>query len=333
MTTESSDQKTQAGAADTVKEIPAAEKARVYKNLIIVGLMLLLSYSSTSPTVTLVTSIAGKTLGNVTFFLNYVFSCLSTLASISVLSNGASKKKILIVGNACLIGFAACNWYVSYFTLIPGTVLFGFGVSVVWIASLMYTSKIAVDYAKRYDLTEKSVASFFTGIVVALASVGYLLGNATTAGVLTLLTSNENNYYNDTDSTDFLNSTNFDKECRTNDAKLEFNFVTVNILRGIIVFYSVLALAIIVLFLDDIDGQISQTTICRAQLLPNFIKNQWQNIVFMAKIFIKKETMLLCLLCFALGAGISFVFTGFTKVNSLSIISNFGSSYCICVHV
>ena len=54
-------------------------KAKVYKNLIVIGLMLLLSFSSTTPTVTLVTSIAGKTLGNITFCLNNVFTCLFNL--------------------------------------------------------------------------------------------------------------------------------------------------------------------------------------------------------------------------------------------------------------
>ena len=288
-------------------------KARVYKNLIVIGLMLLLSFSSTNPTITLVTSIAGKTLGSITFCLNCVFTCLFNFVSISVLSNGASKRKMMIIGNACLIGFAVCNWHISYYTLIPGTVLFGFGVSVVCISSLMYTSKIAVDHAKRCNLIDKSVASFFTGIVIASASAGYLLGSASTAGVLTLLKPHED-YYNDTDITDD-NFTYLDEECHTNDDKLEFNFITVNVLRGMIVFYSILALAVLV-FLDDIDrGPPQAAGTCGPQLLTNFVKNQWQDLVTMAKLFIKKEGISSCLLCFAVGAGVSFMFTRFTKVN------------------
>ena len=291
----------------------ADSKARVYKNLIVVGLMMLLSYSSTNPTLTLVTSIAGKTLGNITFCLNYFFTCLFIFASISVLNNGVSKKKVMITGNVCLIGFAVCNWYVSYYTLIPGTVLFGCGASITTISSLMYTSKIAVDHAKRWNLVDKSVASFFTGIVIALASGGYLLGSASTASVLTLLEPKED-YHNDTDSMD-QNFTNSDGECYTNDDKLEFNFVTVNVLRGLIVFYSILALAVLV-FLDEIDEAPSQTAgTCRLQLLTNFVKNQWQDLVTMAKVVNKKETVSSCLLCFVVGASVSFMFTRFTKVN------------------
>ena len=311
------DKKT-ASASDLPDSIKTQDsKAKVYKNLIVIGLMLLLSFSSTNPTITLVTSMTGKTLGNITFCLNNVFTCLFNFVSISVLSNGASKRKVMIIGNACLIGFAVCNWYISYYTLIPGAVLFGFGISVVWISSLMYTSKIAADHAKRCNLIDKSVASYFTGIVIALASAGYLLGNASTAVLLTLLKPNED-YHNDTDSTDNNFTAKFDEDCQTNDDKLEFNFTTVNVLRGMIVFYSILALAVLV-FLDEIDeideGPPQAVATCGPQLLTNFVKNQWQDLVTMAKLVIKKESISSCLLCFAVGAGVSFMFARFTKVN------------------
>ena len=317
--TESVDQKTSQSFV-----LPAAKTttARVYKNLIVVGVMLLLSYASTAPTVTLVTSVAGETLGNVTFCLNYVLSCLFNFVSIPVLGNGASKKKVMIIGNVCLVGFTACNWYVSYYTLIPGAILFGFGVTLVWIASLMYTSRIAINHAERCDLSVKGLISFFTGIVIALSNTGYLVGSATAAGVLTLL-KHDTSYYNSTDLIDG-NFTMLDdwsnEECQTNDDKLEIGFVTTNVLRGIIFFYSLLALAVILFFLDDIDGQTENphANIHVAEALSGFFKTQWRDIVAIAKVFIKKEMTLSCLQCFALGASVSFMFARFSKVNFFS---------------
>ena len=287
-------------------------RARVYKNLIVIGIMLLLSYSVTGPTVTLVTSLAGRTLGNVTFCLNYIFTCLFNFMSMSVVNKGTSKKRVMVIGNICLVGFAVLNWHISYYTLIPGTVFFGFGVSVVWIASMMYTSKLAVDYARRYNLIDKSVASFFTGVVVGLSNMGYLLGSASSAGVLTLLKLDEE-HYNGTDSFDH-NFTSFDEECHTNNDKFEPNTVTINALRGMIVFYSIFALAVL-LFLDDIDEESRAVGTCGRHLLSNFAKSQWRDLVTMAKLVIKKESILPCFLCFAVGAGMSFIFTRFTKVN------------------
>ena len=295
--------------------VPAAKTTtpRVYKNLIAVGVMLLLSYASTAPTVTLVTSVAGETLGNITFCLNYVLSCLFNFVSIPLLGIGTSKKKVMIIGNACIVGFTACNWYVSYYTLIPGAVLFGSGVALVWIASLMYTSKISVDHAERCNLSVKGMISFFTGIVMALANTGYLVGSATAAGVLTLL-KHDMSYYNGTDLIDD-NFTTLDKECQTNDDELEIGFVTTNVLRGIIFFYSLLALAVIVFFLDDIDGQHPHVSTHVAEVLSGFFKTQWQDIVAITKVFIKKEMTSSCLQGFALGASVSFMFARFTKVS------------------
>ena len=306
--TESVDQKT------SQSFVPAAKTttARVYKNLIAVGVMLLLSYASTAPTVILVTSVAGETLGNITFCLNYVLSCLFNFVSIPLLGNGASKKKVMIIGNVCLVGFSACNWYVSYYTLIPGAVLFGSGVALVWVASLMYTSKIAIDHGERCNLPVKGTIRFFTGIVMALTNTGYIVGSATAAGVLTL--KHDMSYHNITDSIDD-NFTTLDKECLTNDDELEIGFVTTNVLRGIIFFYSLLALAVIVFFLDDIDGHSPHVSTHVANVLSGFFKTQWQDLVAIMKVFIKKEMTLSCLRCFALGASVSFMFARFTKVN------------------
>ena len=293
-------------------------RARVYKNLMVVGFMLLLSYSTTSPTNTLMTSISGKTLGNITFCLNNIFSCLFNFVSTSVLStNGATKRKVMIIGNASVVVYAACNWYVSYYSLIPGTVFYGFGVALTWISSLTYTSKLAIDYAKAYNLDDQSMASIFTGTLLALGNAGHLVGSATTAGVLTLLKSNEYSYNNDTHTSHYTDSnfSSINGECHTNDDELEFNFVTIHVLRGLIMFYAVLALAIIVLFLDDIDGQTASTTWHLPEMLSGFVKSQCRDIVFMTKLFVKKEVALSCFRCFALGASISFMFTRFTKVN------------------
>ena len=310
------DQKNSVDISAAVKK--SRSRARVYKNLIVVGFMLLLSYSATSPTNTLVTSISGKTLGNITFCLSYVFSCLFNFVSTSVLStNGATKRKVMIIGNVSVVVYAACNWYVSYYSLIPGTVFYGFGVALIWISSLTYTSKLAIDYAKAYNLDDQSMASIFTGILLAFGNAGHLVGSATTAGVLTLLKSNEYSYSNDTHSNYSTDSkfSRIDEECHTNDDELEFNFVTILVLRGLIMFYALLGLTITVLFLDDIDGQTTSATFHLPEILLSFVKSQCRDIVFMTKLFFKKEMALSCLRCFALGASLSFMFTRFTKVN------------------
>jgi len=240
-----------------------------------------------------------------------------------MLDKETSKKMVILFGSACIVGYTACNWYVSYYTLIPGTILFGVGASASWIASLIYAKKLSVNYTKKYNLNEQAITSFFTGIVIGMSVVGYLLGNATTSGVLMLLKSNDgdNNTEevpNNLTNFDTLrlpnNLTSFDNEgeCRTNDNKLEFNSTTVNALRGLIVFYSLLGFIIAVLFLDDLEKRNLQTTF---QPSLKFIKNIWLNAIPVAKLFTKKEMIMSFPLFITSGAGISFALARYTKVS------------------
>lgn len=294
----------------------AISKKVVYKNLLIVGAIQLLSNAAIAPTVALVTTTAGKTLGNITFGLNNVFGCLSGFFIVCILDKDISRKTAILLGNACIVGFTACNWYVSYYTLIPGTLLFGFGESASFIGSLMYIKKLTVNYAKNYNLNERHITSLFTGVVVGLSVAGYTLGNATSSGVLMLLKSKENE--NDSISVDEgLNLTHSDNErgCYTNDDKLEFNFITMNVLRGLIVFYSLLGF-FIAFFLDNLKKTNLQTTSLQPRFfIFNIFEIIWLNGVSVANLFIKKEMIMSFPLFIASGASLSFVLTIYTKVS------------------
>ena len=266
--------------------------------------MQLLSYAAIIPTNNLLTTTAGKTLGNITFGFNYIFSCLFSFFTICILDKETSKKMVILLANACIVGFTACNWYVSYYTLIPGTILFGFGESTSWIISLIYVKKLSINYTKKYNLNEQHTTSLFTGIIMGLTVAGYILGNATTSGVLMLLKSN--NIDNDTVSANFTSI----RECHTNDDKLEFSLITTNVLRGLIVFYSILSFIIVLLFLDDLEKR-------NLQLTSKFIKikNIWLNMISIAKLLAKIEMMMSIPLFVAIGASLAFVFGRYTKVS------------------
>lgn len=289
-------------------------KKTVYKNLLIVGSMQLLVYAAISPTVALVTSTAGKTLGNITFSLNNIFSCLFSFLTISVLDKETNKKMVILFGSACLTGFTACNWYVSYYTLIPGTLLFGIGLSTSWIASIMYIKKLSVDYTMNYNFNEQRITSLFTGIIVGFSLAGYTVGNGTTSGVLMLLKQNSGN---DTVVANKLSNHSDvgETECHTDEDKLEFNFVAMNALRGLIVLYSLLAFIIVLLFLDSLEKRSLKNTFQPSPLMFKFVKSIWVNAVSITKLLHKMEFIISCPLFIASGGSLSFIFTIYTKVS------------------
>ena len=288
-------------------------KKAVYKNLLIVGFMQLLSFAAISPTSSLVTTAAGKTLGNITFALNNIFSCLFSFFTISLLDKETSKKMVILLGNACIVGFTTCNWYISYYTLIPGTVLFGIGLSTSWIASMMYAKKLSVNYTTKHNLNEQQITSLFAGIILGFSVAGYTLGNATTSGVLMLL--KPRNSENDTVSAEELNNSTHSEECHTNDEQLEFDFIAVNVLRGLIVLYSLLGFIIILVFLDKLEKKNLQIAFDVKFVILNFIRNIWLNAVSVAKVLATKELMMSCPLFITSGASLSFIYTVYTKVS------------------
>ena len=227
----------------------------VYKNLLIIGFAQLLSYAAIKSNQSSSDYHCWKNIRQHNFW--FKTTCLAVYSASSPFLysiNKQVKEIVILFGIACTVGFTACNWYVSYYTLIPGTLLFGIGSSS-WIITLTYTKKLSVNYSKGHNFNEQHITSLFTGIVIGLSVAGYVLGNATTSGILTLLKPNDNE--NDTVPANELNNlTNDDnlKECHTNDNKLYLNFITMNTLRGLFVLYSLLGL-IIVLFLDDLEKQ------------------------------------------------------------------------------
>ena len=302
----------------------------VYKNLIVIGFVQLLSYAAINPTNALMTTTAGKTLGNITFGLNYLFSCLFSFFTISVFNKQTSKRNAILFGVTCIVGFTACNWYVSYYTLIPGTLLFGVGISFSWIITLTYIKKLSVNYSKGHSFDEQRITSLFTGIVIGMSVAGYVLGNATTSGILTLLKPNDNE--NDTVSANELdNLTNGDnlKECRTNDDKLDLNFISMNTLRGMFLLYSLMGL-IIVLFLDDLEKHSSILQETFKLTILNHVKNIWLNLNIVRKLFAKMEMLMSLPLFVALGTSSTFAFTKYTKV-SWSYAYKWLKSYQNCI--
>jgi len=283
----------------------------VYKNLIMIGLVSLLDYSAIAPTNILMTSVAGRTLGNIVYGMSYFFTSLFTFLSVSLLNNIESRKKLLLFGVSCIIGYTACNWYTSYYSLIPGAVLFGIGVPIVWVTSLVYVRDLAVYSARNSKKKDTNFASYFTGVLIAFSMFGYLVGNGTAAGILTLLKPDNVN------SNDTNNNLNSSEECQTNDDGLQFDSLTTNILRGVVLFYPILSLMIAIVFLDDLQIQ-QQRKAIGLNVLSTVAKQVWLSGVSIKQSLLQKKMLLSCPLFFTSGLAIGFIYTSYAKVSYIS---------------
>jgi len=285
-------------------------KITVYKNLVLLGLMNMLINSAVVPLNVLVSSRAGEKLGNITFALNQIFSCLFSFVSVILMTSSTSKKKVLIIGNMCIVGFAACNWYISYYTLIPGSLLFGVGLATSWMVSLMYVNKLAYYYARNNQLNKSGTISYFTGILLAFSMGGFILGNGTSAGVLTLLRSDTCNatiMVDDVEDNMTECITNTDKEHSLSD----------NILSGIIVFYSLLALLIILLLLNNLEMQQNYKINCGVFM--HAVKQIGSGTAAVGRLTARKEMLISIPIFYTSGISLGFVFSRYTKVSDYNI--------------
>ena len=303
-------------SSDGTSDGRAMSRVQVYKNLLVIGFMNMFQYSVTNPTNALVTSAAGKTLGNVAYSLNYFFSCVFTVLSIPVLNSGVKEKEILYVNNLALVIFAICNWYISYYTLIPASIFHGISVAMAYVVSLVYINKLAVHYAEEYKLNAKSVISYFSGIMVGFSLVGYLTGNGTAAIILTFLKSeDDDDNYNNITISDNRTNMNYDEDCQTNDDAVEFTVLTGSILRGAIIAFSILAL-LTTTFLDDFDKYHRiKLVLTLREKISKVIRLLWPSIQYIAKVGINKKLCATYPLFLAIGISNGFIFTSYTKAS------------------
>ena len=303
----------------------AMSRLQIYKNLLLIGILNLLQYSATIPTNTLITSTAGKTLGYIAYSLNYSFSAAFALLSIPILNCRIKEKEILWINNISLVIFAICNLYISYYTLILASFFHGLSTAMAFVTSLVYANKLAVNYAEAYRLDCNSTISFFGGTVTAFSLVGYLFGNGTTAGILTLLKSEDSDgpsanitNFNDNLINSTKNHTSSDEDCHTNDDAIELTVLTESILRGAIIAYSVLAL-LTTAFLDDIDKYYRIKYVLTLQeKVMEVVRSLWPSIKSAAKAATNRKICLTFPLFITIAISNGFIFATYTKASQLN---------------
>ena len=104
------------------------------------------------------------------------------------------------------------------------------------------------------------------------------------------------------------------KECHTNDDKVELSLITMNMLRGLIVFYALLAF-VTILFLDNLEKSDNQVSSQPIIVIYTWVKNIWLNIIPNAKLITKKEMILSIPLFITSGASIIIICL-YSKVRS-----------------
>ena len=178
--------------------IPHTGSFYYYKNLFSLGAALHLIFSSFTSIQNLQTSISGRTLGLVSLTVVYIFFVLSTVIS-SLLVKSIGTKYTFAAACACHSIYVACNFYPSYFTLLPGSVLLGLVSGPLWTASTAYIAELASSYAIHQNVSVSNMVSYFNGIFFVFFFTSFISGNIVSSIVYFVFKTDRDAGYNVTD--------------------------------------------------------------------------------------------------------------------------------------
>jgi MFS family permease len=217
-------------------------RLKAYKNLFAVCISFILCFGSFKALLSLQSSVnAAEGLGLANSAVSYIFVIISCVFSPSYVKLVGTKYS-LITGYVFFLLQVLFNYYPSWYTLIPGSVINGIGQPSIWISIYAHVVSIAIKYYIPLKETKAHAIVLFTGMVTASVKLSQVPGSAVSSIVLINLGSGSNSTENITDSRCLVNETvSLNKED-------DIYFVLISCL----VFMDIIGLLVAVVFLDHL---------------------------------------------------------------------------------
>ena len=235
--------------------IPHTGSFYYYKNLFLLGVAIHLIFSSFSSIQNLQTSISGRTLGLLSLTVLYLFFVLSTVIS-SLLVKSIGTKYTFAAACVCHSIYVACNFYPSYFTLLPGSVLLGLASGPLWTASTAYIAELASSYAVHQKASVSNMVSYFNGIFYVLFFTSFISGNAISSIVYFAFETDRDADFNMTD------------ECIERDSNSISEFeVEEYVLIGIYQLQDIVGCCVVILLLDRLPEPTLLNNLCSHKMI------------------------------------------------------------------
>ena len=223
---------------------PKDKYSYYYKNFLVCGISIVTGIGALYSSANLLTTFAGKSLGFASLSIAALVGFL-TVFIIPALIKSVGTQRSLVLSYLSLLLFVANQFYVSPYTLIPAAVFQGIGVSLFWVCSTVYLSKLAVDYATRCNKDCKKMISFANGHLMACYSAAILLGNALSSSILLPSDLDEQSMPIGNESCNLRQSTEH----------IDPYNVYLMVLRGVLMLGSCIAFITALLFMDKIKGE------------------------------------------------------------------------------
>ena len=270
----------------------------------------------------------------------YLCFCLGCIFAPTIIQY-LHPKRTMILGQCSFLIYIAANFYPTYYTLLPVSALVGFSLSNIWTSHSTYLTCVAINYAEVSGKTLMSVLTRFNGLFFMFFGISQVLGGIVSSTVLMpnshqqsgKVTNDGGNWttiwvsvanqtaYSLTNGSSYLPGIESNSRalqycgvnfCHSNKLAIpnsvDIDKKVIYILLGIYSIFTVIGIAILVLFLDKLDGVMKRTHRSLGMQLSAVFR--W--------FFDRRVVCLLGLMFYSL-VQMSFMFGEFTKVNSYVI--------------
>ena len=230
---------------------PKAAKIWMYKNLVGVGMSFLLVFSAFLSLQNLQSSINSEGgLGLATLSILYLFFTLAGFVTPGIIRLLGTKYSLL-GGFVCHLLYVVANYYPSWYTLIPASVLLGFASAPIWAAGSAHLVKIAVVAAPALGLNQEHLISYLVGIFFTFFQVAQIPGNLASSLIFFPYSNNqtsEESWNNDSES--LHDDFSVTKQCGGITEGASFDRIYLYILSSVYLFLVVFGIIFLLVLVD-----------------------------------------------------------------------------------
>ena len=303
---------------------PKAAKIWMYKNLVGVGMSFLLVFSAFLSLQSLQSSINSEGgLGLATLSILYLFFTLAGFVTPGIIRLLGTKYS-LVGGFVCLLLYVVANYYPSWYTLVPASVL-GFAFGPIWAAGNAHLVKIAVVAAPALGLNQDHLISYLVGIFFMFFQGSQIPGNLASSLIFFPYSNNQTSEESRNNDSGSLLDINVTEQCGgiTEDAGLDRIYLY--ILCSVYLFLMVFGIIFVLVLVDHfpIERESNKSFLQKLKL---YFGDPFVDLV---KLMTNYRMVLIAPIATVNGLVQGFVFGTFTQV-SIGQPKFYGCNVCMC---
>jgi len=265
-------------------DAPRITKAACYRNLIVFSLAYFFLFCAFNSLLYLQSSLnADKGLGTISLFVVYASFCLSCFILPPIMITHFGYKWSIVICMCAYSVYIITNLYVRWWTLIPAAFILGLGAAPLYTIQGCLVTDLANEYAAHTKEKIEACISKFFGIFMVIYQSHYAVGNLVSSLVLkrekplTINSDNFTNYSNTSFVRDYSYcAVNGCPQIKSGESKIPLKSQTVYTMCYIYIGSAILAVVIVILFLDNYKPKSKPETMKRKLMSTLLMLKDWR---------------------------------------------------------